>query len=211
MLMAVGDFCEQVESNLSGLVDVLAEATNRHNPHEILAWQKSLPKLSIALSQPSLQDFHISLGQSGGISLEYRLPAASAWCDAVLLGKAETVPSAVMIELKDWGTQDVRSTPRENLVEYQGAWVSHPSDQVRGYVEYCQNFHSTVLRTKADVAGCVFFTNTHELSVYRQSPYENLVTQYPVFSSQKQEIQSAFPEFLAQYLHKPDYPFAKAF
>lgn len=211
MLMEVGNFCEQVESNLSGLIDNLVEVTNRQSTAEILAWQKSLPKLSIALSQPRLRDFHISLGQSGGISLEYKLPAASAWCDAVLLGKSDAAPSAVMIELKDWDTSGVRAAERENLVEHQGNLVSHPSDQVRGYVEYCQNFHSAVLSNSAMVAGCVFFTNTHDLGVYRQSPYEVLVKEYPLFSSQQQDIQESFPDFLAQYLQKPDYTFAKDF
>lgn len=211
MLMTVGDFCDQVESNMAALVDSLVKTTNRRSDNEILSWQRSLPKLSVALSQPGLQDFHISLGQSGGISLEYKLPAASAWCDAVLLGRGDTAPSAVMIELKDWDTRGVRSTPRENLIDHHGDWLSHPSDQVRGYVEYCQNFHSTVLSRDASVAGCVFFTSASDVSVYRQHPYENLVSQYPVFSSRQQEMQTSFPDFLAQHLRKPDYSFAKEF
>jgi hypothetical protein len=211
MLIKVADFCQQVQSNLFGLVERLIEATNRSSTNEILAWQKSLPKLSIALSEPDLKDFHLSLGFSGGISLEYKLPAASAWCDAVLLGRGKTAPSAVMIELKDWDTTGIRKSSSENLVEYQGVLISHPSDQVRGYAEYCQNFHSTILNTKAIVAGCVFFTNAGDLSIYRQSPYGDLVSRYPVFSSQHREVQASLASFLAQHLYRPDFAFAKDF
>jgi len=211
MLMQVGYFCEKVESDMASLVDELAEITNRKSTNEILSWQRSLPKLSIALSQPGLQDFHISLGQSGGISLEYKLPAASAWCDAVLLGSGEANPAAVMIELKDWDTRGTQATAREGLVEQNGHIGSHPSDQVRGYVEYCQNFHSAVLENSANVAGCVLFTSSQDLDVFRHYPYTNLVSQYPVFSSQTEEIQTEFPDYLANYLKKPDYDFAQKF
>ncbi len=211
MLLEVGKFCETVQDNLSGLIDELANVTNRHSNNEILAWQKSLPMLSVALSAPSLKDFHISLGHSGGISLEYKLPAASAWCDAVLLGMGKVVPSAVMIELKNWDSKGIKPASRENLVDYHGVLVSHPSDQVRGYVEYCQNFHSTVLKENATVVGCVFFTNAHDLDTYRQFPYTDLVSEYPVFSSKDNDIHSIFPNFLAQYLKKPDFTFAQNF
>jgi DUF2075 family protein len=38
-----------------------------------------------------------------------------------------------------------------------------------------------------------------------------LVSQYPVFSSLTQEIHTSLPGYLTQYLHKPDYQFAKDF
>ncbi len=211
MLMEVGYFCEKVESDLASLVDELSEITNRRSTNEILSWQRSLPKLSIALSQPSLQDYHISFGQSGNISLEYKLPAASSWCDAVLLGNGDSQPSAVMVELKDWDTRGTKATKREGLFEQRGIISSHPSDQVRGYAEYCQNFHSTVLENSAQVAGCVLFTASQDLDVFRQHPYNNLVNQYPVFSSRTDEIKTAFPKFLSNYLKKPNYKFAKNF
>jgi hypothetical protein len=132
MLMRVCDFRECVEQDLPGLVDRLVEVTGRATAAEINAWWSSLPKLSEALSTRNLGDFHISLGQQGGVSLEYRLPAASAWCDAVVLGRSGNAPSAVMIELKDWMGDGVRAAAREALMEYRGAVVSHPSDQVRG-------------------------------------------------------------------------------
>jgi hypothetical protein len=211
MLMEVGQFCQRVEGNLADLIDELSAVTNRSSTNEIMAWQRSLPRLSVALSQPSLQDFHISLGQSGAISLEYRLPAASAWCDAVLLGKGEHTPSAVMIELKDWDTTGMMPATRENLIEHHGVLRSHPSDQVRGYVEYCQNFHSAVLAENAMVSGCVFFTNEKDLSILRNPPYESLVSQFPVFSNLDETASYSLSNYLARYLFQPDANFAYNF
>lgn len=211
MLLEVGEFCRKVDKDLAGLIDELAEITNRNSTNEKLAWQRSLPMLSTALSSPTLSNFHLSLGQSGGISVEYKLPAASAWCDAVLLGRGEIQPSAVMIELKDWDANGVFPTSRERLIDYHGNLVSHPSDQVCGYVEYCQNFHSAVLTENASVAGCVFFTKSRNVSVFQQPPYQELVKEYPVFSSDLSDIQQDFPRFLSSYLTQPDFDFAQRF
>src|SRR6185436_17961481 len=142
MLIQVRDFCSKVESNLAGLVDELQQLTGRFGEAERRAWMSSLPNLSIALSKPQLQTLHLFLGQSAGLALEYRLPASSSWCDVVLLGRGEHNPCAVVLELKDWNTDGDKVGPREGLIEHNGTYRLHPSDQVRGYVEYCQRFHS---------------------------------------------------------------------
>jgi uncharacterized protein len=215
MLFEVGEFCEKVEDDLAGLVDELVELTNRQTDSEILAWQRSLPKLSIALNDQRLQNFHLQLGgaKGGALSLEYQLPASSSWCDAVLLGHGETSPSVVMLELKDWVIMNDHPTRHENLIEHHGKVMLHPSDQVRGYVEYCRYFHQEVLRHKAAVEGCVFFTSAKEdkLDVYRQMPYAELTSMYPVFSSTDSANGSGMADFLAQHLKSPDYAFAESF
>ena len=88
MLFQVGEFCARVETDLSGLADDLQELTGRFGDEERRAWMSSLPKLSIVLARPDLSSFHLSLGNSGHVSFEYRLPASSSWCDAVLLGQS---------------------------------------------------------------------------------------------------------------------------
>ena len=82
--------------------------------------------------------------QSGDLSLEYRLPASSSWCDVVLLGRGADSRAALMLELKNWNIAEDRPGPRPGLVWHKGALTLHPSDQVRGYVEYCQRFHSAI-------------------------------------------------------------------
>lgn len=211
MLLEVGEFCSRVDENLAEFIDELSEITNRSSENEKTAWRKSLTKLSIVLNQTGLQNFHISFGQPCGISIEYKLPAASAWCDAVILGHGAEKPTAVMIELKDWDTRGTKATEREGLIEHHGFYHSHPSDQVRGYVEYCQNFHSTILEHNANVAGCVFFTSSDSLEVLKQKPYEQLAQQYPVFSSHGNENQNSLNFYLQKHLIRPNFKFASEF
>jgi len=209
MLLKVGQFCSQVDNDLAGLIDELAEITNRNSPNEKLAWQNSLPKLSMALTNAGLHDFHIALTDHYGVSLEYKLPAASAWCDAVLLGEGSGKPTAVVIELKDWDTKNTQPTNREALVKQNGVYYSHPSDQVRGYVEYIQNFHSTILKYQASVSGCTFFTRAKDLSSYTCGTYERLVNEYPVFAIQEED--GDFSKYIKTHLIRPNNEFAKAF
>ena len=60
----------------------------------------------------------------------------------------------------------------------------HPSDQVRGYTEYCRKFHSAVLDYGADLSGCVYFTrvvSTHAYSTF-SPPHDQLVAAFPIFT-----------------------------
>jgi len=208
MLLEVGTFCYWVENDLNGLVDSLSAQTNFQGSNHLKAWQKSLPQLSRILSDPRFSNFHIQVGEPGSLAIEYNLPASSSWCDAVLLGRNELSPMAVIIELKDWDLRGDNPTNRETLVEHHGVYHSHPSDQVRGYVEYCRNFHSEVVDTRAAVEGCVFFTSAQDTSIYCGVPYTDLVTQYPVFKATDQD---GFCTYLSGHLKEPDYEFAKAF
>lgn len=208
MLLEVGTFCYWVENNLNEFIDALVTQTNFQGENHIHAWRKSLPQLSKALSDPRFSDFHIQVGEPGSLSIEYNLPASSSWCDAVLLGRNETSPVAVILELKDWDLSGDTPTNRETLIEHHGVPHSHPSDQVRGYVEYCRYFHSEVVSNSAAVEGCVFFTSARDASVYRSEPYTSLVASYPVFTSTEFE---PLCTYLSGHLKEPDYEFAKAF
>ena len=211
MLFEVGEFCDRVDSDLAGLVDELQELTGRFGDTEKLAWARSLPKLSVVLAKPELESFHLSLNDPGAVALEYRLPASSSWCDAVLLGRGNERPCAVILELKDWELTGDRPGPREALVIHQGREELHPSDQVRGYVEYCQRFHSTVHDANADVHGCVFFVSRVHADAYRAIPHDQLTATYPVFTGADEDVSQKFVPFLRERLVQPDMEFARAF
>ncbi|CAG0941218.1 hypothetical protein ANRL1_00451 [Anaerolineae bacterium] len=209
MLLQVGEFCELVENDLNSLVDELSVLTNRQSPYEISAWRNSLQQLSTSLNHPLLSPFHIQLG--GSLSLEYNLPASSAWCDAILLGRNQHRPSAVIIELKDWDLSGDQPANRETLILHHGSPYSHPSDQVRGYVEYCRYFHSEVIEGKADVSGCVFFTSAKDATIYKGHPYQAITAEYPVFTRVPYGSQDGLPAFLSECLKEPDQEFAGRF
>lgn len=211
MLIEVQEFCRRVEGDLAGLIDELQELTGRYGQQERQAWERSLPKLSVILARPQFAPLHLHLGESAGMAVEYRLPASSSWCDAVLLGRGPEKPSVVIIEMKDWDTSGDRPGPREGLIEHRGSLVLHPSDQVRGYSEYCQLFHSAVLDDDASVGGCVYFTQTAHLEAYRRGPHEMLAAHYPLFSNAPADVEGGLVPFITSRLTIPDRDFAERF
>lgn len=211
MLMTVAEFRETLRSDRAGLVGALESATGRGGEEERQAWESSLPVLADALAAPTLGALHVYFAGHGYLALEYQLPAASSWCDVVLLGRGAAGPSAVIVELKHWITRGDRPGPAEGLMERGGALVLHPSDQVRGYTEYCRRFHSTVQDRRADVRGCVLFTRDHFVDRYAEPPNDALARNYPCFTRAPHVVRDSWPAYLARSLSSPDEQFAREF
>jgi DUF2075 family protein len=213
MLYRVDEFCHRVSQDLNGFIDDLIQLTGRNNNDERKAWARSLPKVSVLLSDPTLKDFHIYLNEnnSGGVIVEYKLPSSSSWCDVVLLGDLGERPSIVIIELKDWDISNDTASSVETLVNHQGSLWLHPSDQVRGYTNYCSRFHSAVLSENASVSGCVYFTSAKNADIYKQGVYQNITSLYPIFSTSDEDLSDNFPSFLKKRLKKPNENFAHKF
>src|SRR5882672_11395121 len=188
MLLKIDEFRTRARQDLPGLVLDLQAATGRRTESERRAWSNSLVRFVEVLEQCRLGAVHVQLGQPSSVSLEYRLPAASYWCDVVLLGRVRNQRRALMFELKDWDTFGDQPGPREDQVIHKGFPALHPSDQVRGYVEYCRKFHSEVQRLGAEVVGCSFFTKSHQVGAYVAAPHTGLVQEYPVFTSSIEDL-----------------------
>ena len=101
---------------MPALVDQLQDETGRSTPEEEMAWSRSLPEVAGILDHEGLQDLHVHLRDRSALSLEYRLPAASGWCDLVLLGRGDETPAAVLFELKNWDISATKPGPRESIV-----------------------------------------------------------------------------------------------
>lgn len=212
MLLTVNELRERVVSDLGSLVSELAEYTGRGGTSEKHAWQRSLPRLADALTAPALGRIHMHFARrEHHVALEYQLPGASSWCDVVLLGRHQERPSAVVIELKDWETSTDRPGIAEGLIERRGTQELHPSDQVRGYVEYCRRFHSVVLERQARVHGFVLLTTGLLKHPYVVAPNQSLTAEFPVFSMSMQDIESALPSYLASRVTEQDARFATEF
>jgi hypothetical protein len=211
MLLDVETFRRRTRYGLDELVAELQDETRRGAPSEAVAWRNSLPALAEVLSHPALQAFHVQVGRSHDLAIEYRLPASTSWVDAILLGRGEERPAVVAIELKDWRTEGDAPGPREGLIRHLGREALHPSDQVRGYVEYCRRFHSAVQDEDAEVSGCVFFTFASNAEAYGAAPHDALVREFPVFARNEVDLTRRFPEHLAGRLVRPDAQFAQRF
>lgn len=211
MLLTVSEFRETIRSDRSAFIAALQTETGRSGDEEREAWESSLPALADVLAAPVLGPLHLYFAGHGYLALEYQLPAASSWCDVVLLGRRGAGPSAVIVELKHWITRGDRPGPAEGLMERGGSIVLHPADQVRGYAEYCRRFHSTVQDQRADVRGCVLFTRDYFVDRYAEPPNDTLVHAYPCFTLAPHVVREAWPAYLARHLDTPDEQFARAF
>lgn len=211
MLITVEDLRERVRNDLPGLVSQLQESTGRYGTAEAYAWAESLPRLCELLSAPSMQPLHLYCGGRGDLALEYQLPASASWADVVLLGANDRSPSAVIIELKNWLTRADRPGAAEGLVERQGRQELHPSEQVRGYVQYCRRFHSAVQDTNATVHGCVLLTRDFVVRPYIEEPNRALASDYPLLTLSREDVELRAPKFLEDKLSRPDAEFASAF
>jgi hypothetical protein len=149
MLTTVERFRERVEDDCPRLIEELQTLTGRYGAEEAQAWENSLGRLSRIFQALSFQPLHLYFGSRGHLALEYQLPASAAWCDVVLLGAHNATRSAVILELKDWTTRGDRPGRYEGLIERQGRQELHPSEQVRGYTQYCRRFHSAVADHRA--------------------------------------------------------------
>jgi uncharacterized protein len=211
MLIRIDEFRQRIASDCDGLVADLQQVTGRYGSEEAQAWKASLGKLDKVFQAPSFQPLYLYFGGRGNLALEYQLPAASSWADVVMLGAHEARPAAVIIELKDWITRADKPGRYEGLIERQGTQELHPSDQVRGYTEYCRRFHSTIADRGARVHGCVLFTRDEWADVYSAHPNQILAEHYPLFTLRATDVQQRFPNFFQQRLTAPDEPFAQAF
>lgn len=213
MLYTISQFCEYVSTDLNGLIDEVADINRNVSDEERKAYAASYPIVSQMLTlamqkKPSVGEAHIS---TTDMLLEYKLPAASAWCDLVLLGNNEHGGNeVVIIELKNYLKNDSDAPGNyEGLMVHKGNIIKHPADQVKGYTEYCRRFHSVVLDKKAGVNGCVYFTQPIDLTPYRQAPNDHLTEEYPLYNTESTEQLSDFvtskivsgnEEFAAQFV-----------
>lgn len=210
MLITIDEFRRRVASDSAALISRLQEETGRYSSEEAQAWESSLSKLSRAFQAPSFQPLHLFFGSRGNLALEYQMPAASSWADVVLLGRYETAPAAVIIELKDWTTAADRPGKAEGLIDRNGRQELHPSDQVRGYTEYCRRFHSAI-EGEAKMHGCVLFTHQLYTHAYTSAPNEALTRAYPIFTTATEDVGDRFPGFFKTRLVEPDEEFARRF
>jgi len=210
VLITIEELRRWFDEDSATLVTRLQEETGRYGADEAEVWQKSLQTLTKVFRAPSFQPLHLYFERRGDLALEYQLPAASSWADVVLLGKHDMAGSAVILELKDWATAADKPGKAEGLIERMGRQELHPSDQVRGYTEYCRRFHSAI-NEQTRVHGCVLFTGQSYTRAYTAVPNQKLTRDYPIFTTGSDDVESRFPEFFRTRLSEPDPDFALKF
>lgn len=210
LLITVAEFRHRTLNDLDALVRSLKDLTGRGGEEEENAWRCSLPAVAEAFASECFDDLHLYFGGKGRLALEYRLPSASYWCDVVMLGAINGNPSAVVVELKNWLVRADKPGPREGLMIRQGREELHPSDQVKGYVRYCQRFHSAVAEYRAQVHGCVLLTRDFFCQSYSLPPNDGLALEFPLFTLSPEE-KPHLPRYFSERLTEPHQEFSEAF
>jgi hypothetical protein len=210
MLITIDELNRWFSEDPAGVVGRVQEETGRYGSEEARAWQRSIRIMLQVFRAPSFQPLHLYFERRGHLALEYQLPASSSWADVVMLGRHGPQQSAVVIELKDWTTAADRAGKAEGLIERMGRQELHPSDQVRGYTEYCRRFHSAV-DDKTIVNGCVLFTHQAYTHEYTSPPNDALTRSYPIFTTAVEDVDTNCPAFFAGRLTEPDPEFAYRF
>lgn len=211
-MYTIQDFCHYVESDLNGLIEEIADINRNVSDEERKAYRGSYPVVASMLStamkkNPSIGSAHISTAQ---LMLEYKLPAASAWCDLVILGdNKEGRHEVIIVELKNYmKNEDDAPGDYEGIMIHKGMPIKHPADQVKGYTEYCRRFHSEVLDSHAEVNGCVYFTQPIDLQPYRVKPNNQLTEDYPLYNT---ESTDKLADFVLNKIEKGNQTFAVKF
>lgn len=101
--------------------------------------------------------------------LEYQLPLTSKRADVVLTGTHPQTgrPSYVVVELKQWSeAHSYEDDPTlVSISAYGSRAVSHPSIQVRDYIEYLAGFTTSVTEDSATVNGIAYLHNATDHGV----------------------------------------------
>lgn len=211
MLYTINEFCKYISQNrIEELSDQIFGDTGRFlGPNERESYQQVSVMFKKAMAiNPEIGDVHISV--DANMLLEYKLPAASAWCDLVLLGiNSNNKNQVLIIELKNW-KQNSSDKPgvAEGLMWHNNEYHSHPSQQVKGYTEYCRRFHSTVQQFGAECNGIVYFTQPIDMTPYGEKPNDQLVANYPTFNTKSMDD---LANYISNKIRKPDSRFAKMF
>lgn len=212
-IYTIHEFCELVQNNLTGFIEERLKQTPRKvNEEEKKAWLASYEKLAAFFSAYIPKNPEIGSIQ---MILEYKLPSVSCWCDVVLLGAdADNHPKAIIIELKNYlkNTSDKPGTIEGLICHHSKSRYReeqlHPSDQVRGYTDFCRYFHSTILDENAQVYGCVYFTSDISLEPYRAIPNDKLTENYPPYNLLSED---GLYRFISQNLVRGNKLFAEHF
>jgi hypothetical protein len=124
-----------------------------------------------------------------GIMIEYQLPLASKRLDVMITGHSrESKQQAIVLELKQW-SKCTHADGAHQVVTFVGGAqreVNHPSEQVRGYVEYLRDVHTAFQGPDAiTLSGCSFLHN-YQLerdTVLKDDKFKDLVSAYPLFGN----------------------------
>jgi uncharacterized protein len=151
-------------------------------------WERSIPALLRQLIGAGLGDVEVLL--------EYRLPLSSKRADVVLVGQHPNGgPSCMVVENKQWSRVELVDV-EHRLVQVTGSGRRerlHPQEQVRGYVEYMQDFNHYLGEHPGSLAGCIYLDNATSANIAGlRHPEVPDLSSYPAFAADEVAAMRSF-------------------
>lgn len=146
---------------------------------EARSWENSLWRMAIVLQNSGLLDH--------GVILEYKLGLTSRRLDCMVTGTdEEQKPSAVVVELKQWGHAEPSNAPENVLTTIGGRTreVLHPSSQAAGYQEFLEYNHTAFSSGGVSLASCSYLHNLDRSPAQGlfDPRYKDILDLHPVFT-----------------------------
>lgn len=166
---------------------------------EVRSWHNSLKEIADIFEEIGLKE--------QGVILEYQLPLSSKRIDCIVVGKnKDNLSEATIIELKQWNTCSNSNLDDAvvTILDGEKTLVSHPSVQVKNYIEYIKNatdIFNVNNENNLELSGCVFLHNykVEADDALLDIKFENVTKVYPTFTHDKK---SNLKEYL---IHKVSY------
>ena len=145
---------------------------------EVSSWRSSLPAFGRELAKFDIVDAYVFI--------ELQMPLSSARCDLLLVGKTvHGHESALVVELKQWSR--VSASAVRNTVSVLGRPMTHPSIQVRSYVNYLKHFHGAFTESRLELYGCAYLHNAVSPETLRllrsRIAFNSTPEEFPVFDA----------------------------
>lgn len=116
---------------------------------EIAAWRASLSAIAAIVSRAGLPH--------AGVGVELKLPLTDKRVDVSFVGRSQSEPSVVLVELKQWEAAGPSAFPDNVVVGARE--MLHPSIQVAAYAQYLRDSHSAFSQDGFRLAACAYLHN----------------------------------------------------
>ncbi|MBI2559113.1 DUF2075 domain-containing protein [Candidatus Woesearchaeota archaeon] len=188
-----GDINKKIEEKYLALIG---------RPHESMkrSWNNSMSFMYIALND-------ISIPQTSGVSIEFKIPYTTCKIDFLLSGKDKFQKNVlIIIELKQWQeVQKVEGQEAQVKTMMQGRQVqtNHPSYQAWSYSSLIEDYNESVQIKKIELYPCAYLHNYERKNPEPlvDSSYQYYVSKAPIFM--KGDI-SKLRDFIKRYVKYGD-------
>lgn len=160
---------------------ILDKLGRRTSDNEYRSWENSLKSMYIVMNDSGIPN-------NSGVAIEYNIPQTAKRVDFIVSGyDADTRPSIVIIELKQWAELTAIKGVDAVVETYVGGAnrrVVHPSYQAWSYAQLIKDYNSTVQDREIQIRPCAYLHNyeRHDNDPLDKEWYSDYLEEAPAFT-----------------------------